>query len=43
MSLLHQDKGVSNGAIDPMQFQHQQLMSQFQRNVSIMKYAVVMP
>ena len=35
MSLLHQDKtGASNGVLDPMQFQHQQLLSQFQRNVS---------
>ena len=35
MSLLHQDKtGASNGVLDPMQFQHQQLLSQFQKNVS---------
>ena len=35
MSLLQQDKNASNGNVDPMQFQHQQLMSQFQRTVSI--------
>ena len=35
MSLLQQDKNASNGNnVDPMQFQHQQLMSQFQRTVS---------
>ena len=41
MSLLHQDKtGASNGVLDPMQFQHQQLLSQFQRNVS--KYFILL-
>ena len=35
MSLLQQDKNATNGNnVDPMQFQHQQLMSQFQRTVS---------